>query len=213
MAYKTIKDNATAEYEEKKSVFIGNAGRIESEEEARSFINSIKEKHREARHNVYAYVIGKNNEVQRYSDDGEPQGTGGIPVLEVIKKNELCDSIIVVTRYFGGTLLGTAGLCRAYTKAAALAVNKAGTFQKIKATVIEFKVDYEFIGKLEYTFAKDKVQTVKTDYSDKVILSIICENDKVDIVKKNFIELTNGKLEFLSQTEGDYFKEDEIILI
>lgn len=213
MAYKTIKDNATAEYEEKKSVFIGNVGRIESEEEARSFINSIKEKHREARHNVYAYVIGKNNEVQRYSDDGEPQGTGGIPVLEVIKKNELSDSIIVVTRYFGGTLLGAAGLCRAYTKAAALAVNKAGTFQKIKATVIEFKVDYELIGKLEYTFAKDRVQIVKADYYDKVIFSIICESEKVDIVKKNLIELTNGKLEFLSQTEGDYFKEVETILI
>lgn len=212
MDFKTIKKQATAEYEEKKSVFIGNVSRVESEEEAREFISSIKAMHREARHNVYAYVLGKNGEAQRYSDDGEPQGTGGIPVLEVIKRNNLRDTIVVVTRYFGGTLLGAAGLVRAYSKAASLAVKEAGTFEKIKAVLMKIKVDYDMLGKIEYNFAKNKWQVVNVDYSDKVIMSILCESNKAETVKASLTEMTSGKFQCISEEEGDYFKEDETIL-
>ncbi len=116
MKYITVKQEAIDEFKEKKSLFIGYIKRIEEEEEAKAFIEHIKSKHKDATHNVYAYIVGKNFEIQRYSDDGEPQGTAGVPILEVIKKIGITDCVIVVTRYFGGTLLGTGGLIRAYTK-------------------------------------------------------------------------------------------------
>ena len=113
MSYKTIKElRATDEFEEKKSLFIGNVKRVENEAEARAFIDEIKSQHKQATHNVYAYVIGENMGIKRYTDDGEPQGTAGIPALEVIKKNGITDCAVVVTRYFGGVLLGTGGLTR-----------------------------------------------------------------------------------------------------
>ncbi|MDP4087971.1 MAG: YigZ family protein [Bacillota bacterium] len=213
MSYKTVKEQASAEYEEKKSVFIGSVCRVESEEQAREFINGVKVAHREARHNVYAYIIGRNREIQRYSDDGEPQGTGGIPVLEVIKRNELCDTIVVVTRYFGGTLLGAAGLVRAYSKAASLAVKEAGTFQKVKAVLFKFKIDYDLLGKIEYTFSKNGWQLVNTEYADKVLLSMLYESGDAERIKAGLKEMTYGKFEPISEEEGDYFKEDDTILM
>lgn len=211
MSFKTIKGHAIAEYEEKKSVFIGSVQRVESEEEAREFINNVKVKHREARHNVYAYIIGENLGIQRYSDDGEPQGTGGIPVLEVIKRNNITNTVVVVTRYFGGVLLGASGLVRAYTKAASSAIKEAGTIEKVMATLIKIQIDYEILGKVEYILTKNKWQTINTEYSDRVIISILSESNKLTSVKEGITEITNGKFEILDEKEDIYFKEDDII--
>ncbi|MDZ5010506.1 YigZ family protein, partial [Clostridium perfringens] len=120
MSYITIRDFGEDEFIEKKSEFIGYAKRCESEEEAKAFIAEIKNKHKQATHNCWAYVIGENMVVQRYSDDGEPQGTAGIPILEVMKKSNVTDCAIVVTRYYGGILLGAGGLTRTYTKGASI---------------------------------------------------------------------------------------------
>jgi uncharacterized YigZ family protein len=213
MRYKTIKGQAFEEYEEKKSVFIGSASRIENEEQAREFINNIKAKHREARHNVYAYCIGKNSEIQRYSDDGEPQGTGGIPVLEVIKKNNITDVVVVVTRYFGGVLLGAAGLVRAYSKAAALAVKEAGTIEKVNGLQFKIQLEYDLHGKVEYSFNKNHWQITDTEYSDKVVVSILCEKEKAEEIKASLIDITNNKFLLLEEEEGIYFKEDDGTLV
>lgn len=122
-SYKTIKERASFEYEDRKSVFIGDAMPVSTEAEALSFIEMIKKKYPDARHHVYAYVLRENN-TTRFTDDSEPQGTAGMPTLDVIRKNGCTDMIIVVTRYFGGTLLGTGGLVRAYTQAALGALNR-----------------------------------------------------------------------------------------
>ncbi len=132
MSYFTVKGSATSEFQEKKSTFIGYIKRVNTEEEAKNFVNEIKSMHKEATHNVYAYIVGENKGIQRYSDDGEPQGTAGIPVLEVIKKNDLTDVAVVVTRYFGGILLGGGGLIRAYSKGASSAIEEAGVVEKVK---------------------------------------------------------------------------------
>ena len=184
MDYRTVKGQAIAEYEEKKSLFIGNVARVSSEDEARDFINSIKAEHREARHNVYAYIIGGNCSIQRYSDDGEPQGTGGIPVLEVIKRNNITDTVIVVTRYFGGGLLGASGLVRAYSKAASMAVKEVGIVEKIKAVMLKIKVDYDMLGKIQYNFSKNNWQIDNIQYADMVELSILCEKSKLEEIKR-----------------------------
>lgn len=213
MSYKTLRKEAVGEYEEKKSLFIGAAKRVASEEEAREFINIIKARHKESRHNVYAYVIGQNMGIQRYSDDGEPQGTGGIPVLEVIKRNEMTDTVVVVTRYFGGILLGASGLCRAYSKAAALAVKNAGIVEKVFG--IEFRIDisYELLGKVQYLFNQNSWQIENIDYTEKVSLMGLCERDKYETIKTAVIEVTNNKFDIVKLYEGTYFKEDNILYL
>ncbi|NLM35793.1 MAG: YigZ family protein [Clostridiales bacterium] len=213
MEYRTIKGQASAEYEEKKSVFIGSVARVSTEDEARNFINSIKASHREARHNVYAYVIGANCSIQRYSDDGEPQGTGGIPVLEVIKRNNITDIVIVVTRYFGGVLLGASGLVRAYSKAAALAVKEAGIVEKVNAVMLRIRIDYDLLGKIQYTFNKNNWQIDNTEYTDMVELSIVCEKEKIEEIREALMDITNNKFTILDQKEDIYFKENHKFLL
>ncbi|KZL93757.1 YigZ family protein [Clostridium magnum] len=206
MGYFTIKDEVSAQFEEKKSVFIGHIKRIYNEDEAKEFINKIKSEHREARHNVYAYVIGENMGIQRYSDDGEPQGTGGIPVLEVIKKNEITDVVVVVTRYFGGILLGKGGLVRAYSKGAALAVSEGGIVEKVKGLIIDIIIDYDMLGKVQYLFEQNLWHTENIDYTDKVKITMYCPKDVVEVLQSNTVETTNGKCEIIIGDENYYFK-------
>lgn len=206
MGYFTIKDDVSAQFEEKKSVFIGHIKRVYNEDEAKEFISKIKSEHREARHNVYAYVIGPNMGIQRYSDDGEPQGTGGIPVLEVIKKNEITDVVVVVTRYFGGILLGKGGLVRAYSKGAALAVNEGGIVEKVKGLVLDIILDYDMLGKVQYLFEQNLWYTENIEYTDKVKLTMYCPKDIVETVQSNIVETTNGKCEIIIGDEDYYFK-------
>ena len=141
MAYITIREYGEDSFIEKKSEFIGYAKRVENEEEAKAFVAEIKSKHKQARHNCWAYIIGENMGIQRYSDDGEPQGTAGIPILEVMKKADITDCAVVVTRYFGGILLGTGGLTRAYTKGASIALKAGGVVEKVEGVNISLHLE------------------------------------------------------------------------
>ncbi|WP_073005143.1 YigZ family protein [Clostridium amylolyticum] len=207
MMYKTIKREASDEFEEKKSTFIGYVKRIETEEEAKEFINKIKSENREARHNVYAYIVGENKGIQRYSDDGEPQGTGGIPVLEVIKKNELTDTVVVVTRYFGGVLLGAGGLTRAYTKGASIAVKAGGIVNKVYAHKLHVKIDYDLLGKLQYTAEQNLWFVKDIEYGENVIITFIGEDCESMIEK--IIDISRGKASITKEEAEIFFKEEK----
>jgi len=213
MSYLTIKEQASAEFEEKKSVFIGYVKRVYSEEEARGFINEIKSMHKEARHNVYSYVIGQNMGIQRYSDDGEPQGTAGIPVLEVVKKNGLTDIAVVVTRYFGGVLLGTGGLARAYSKAASLAIKEGGIVEKVKGQEVTVVIDYDLLGKVQYICNQNMWHIEDTEYTEVVKIKLYCEVSNYNTIEKEITEVTSGKAEFYKEDEKFYFKcENRLVL-
>jgi len=206
MSYLTIKSEAKSEFEEKKSIFIGYAKRIYTEVDARGYINKIKGENKEATHNVYAYVIGENMGVQRYSDDGEPQGTAGVPVLEVIKKNALTDVVIVVTRYFGGVLLGAGGLVRAYSKGASTAIKEAGVVEKIMGAYLYINLDYDLLGKVQYIFAQNNWYIEEIQYSDKVKLLYFCEAMHLGIVKEQIVEVCSGRVTFDVDNLKYFFK-------
>lgn len=208
MSYLTIKDEVSSEFEEKKSIFIGHAKRVYTDNEARDFINKIKNEHKEATHNVYAYVIGENMGIQRYSDDGEPQGTAGIPVLEVIKKNAVTDIAVVVTRYFGGIMLGAGGLVRAYSKGAALAIKDGGIVERVKGCTLDILMDYDLLGKVQYACGQNSWHIENIQYSDKVNMVLYIEANNVDKIKKTIIETTSGRANFETYDEDYYFKLD-----
>ena len=208
MSYITVRNFGEDSFEEKKSEFIGYCKRVENEEEAKEFVNEIKNKHKQARHNCYAYIIGENMGIQRYSDDGEPQGTAGIPILEVMKKNEAKDCAVVVTRYFGGILLGTGGLTRAYTKGAAIAIKAAGIVEKVDGVEVIVKIDYDLLGKIQYVCGQNQWHIEDSVYSDKVEIHILAEKSVAEVIEKTFIEETNGKAEISKENEGIYFKEE-----
>ena len=208
MTYTTIRNFGEDSFEEKKSEFIGYAKRVESEEEAKEFIAEIKDKHKQARHNCYAYIIGENMGIQRYSDDGEPQGTAGIPILEVMKKSDITDCAIVVTRYFGGILLGTGGLTRAYKKGASMAVKKAGIVEKVTGVALNIKIDYDLLGKVQYLCSNNNWFIENEEYSDKVSFNIIVQKSSLEYIEKEIINVTNGKAEISEDEEDTYFKEN-----
>ncbi|WP_138204676.1 YigZ family protein [Haloimpatiens lingqiaonensis] len=208
MGYLTIKHREEERFYEKKSEFIGYVKRVESEEEAKEFIGDIKNMHKQATHNVYAYVIGENMGIQRYSDDGEPQGTAGIPVLEVIKKNNVSDCAVVVTRYFGGILLGAGGLVRAYSKAASMAIQKGGIVEKVKGMPIEVIIDYDMLGKLQYTCEQNAWYIEEIIYTDKVTLLFYFEIDTKEQFEKRIIDITGGKVIIEERDENIFFKKE-----
>ena len=208
MAYITIRDRGEDRFEEKKSEFIGYAKRVESEEEAKAFVNEIKSMHKQARHNCWAYVIGENYGIQRYSDDGEPQGTAGIPILEVMKKQGIPDCAVVVTRYFGGILLGAGGLTRAYTKGASIAIKASGIVEKVLGFKVSITIDYDLIGKIQYICGQNNWYIEDSEYTDKVILHIYAEKSIVPEIEKEVTEATNGKAIISKSEEGIYFKEN-----
>lgn len=173
-SYKTVKCRTSAEFTEKKSVFIGYISPVPDEEAAKSFISEIKQKHADATHNVYAYIL-EGTEIARFSDDGEPSGTAGMPVLEVIKREELCGVAIVVTRYFGGTLLGAGGLVRAYAKAAKMAIDAAGVCEFRPFTVFSLTVDYSHYEKIKKELDSYSVKCDDCAFGEKVIFTLACE--------------------------------------
>lgn len=207
MPYITIKNFGEDRFEEKKSEFIGYAKRVENEEEAKAFINEIKNMNKQAKHNCYAYIIGQNLNIQRYSDDGEPQGTAGIPILEVMKKSRVTDCAIVVTRYFGGILLGTGGLTRAYTKGASISIKAAGVVEKVEGLKLSFEMEYDLFGKVQYVCGQNLWHIEDTEYSDKVIVHILSEKTIAENIENEIVEITNGKVIVRKSQEGIYFKE------
>ena len=207
MSYITIKDLGEDRFEEKKSEFIGYAKRVENEEEAKAFISEIKNMHKQARHNCSAYLIGKNMNIQRYSDDGEPQGTAGIPILEVMKKSRITDCVVVVTRYFGGILLGAGGLTRAYTKGASIAIKAAGIVEKVEGLKLSFEIEYDLFGKVQHICGQNSWHMEETEYTDKVIVHILAEKTILEDIENEIVEITNGKVIIHESEDGIYFKE------
>ncbi len=167
MSYKTLKKNSLIEIVEKRSRFIGRAFHVESEEEALKILAEIRTKHYDATHNVYAYIIKENN-IARFSDDGEPSKTAGTPVLEVLTHEGLCDCMVVVTRYFGGTLLGTGGLVRAYSKSAKEAVDASGIANMEECVRFSARVNYTDWGKFQNTVSSSGAIIEESDFSDAV---------------------------------------------
>ncbi|KXZ39405.1 uncharacterized protein, YigZ family [Alkalithermobacter thermoalcaliphilus JW-YL-7 = DSM 7308] len=211
--YKTIKEFGCNEVIIEKSRFIGYAKPVESEEEAINFVNEIKEKHKDATHNVWAYVVGMNMQIQRYSDDGEPTGTAGIPTLEVIKKEGLTNVAVVVTRYFGGIKLGAGGLIRAYTKGAKIGLEAGKIINRVLFRDIRFKVDYNLLGKVQNEILNLDYIIKQVLYEDTVTIVVYSKLDRIESLKEKIVDLTNGKVEIQEKDEF-YLSEynGEIIL-
>ena len=194
-SYRTLSCQAQDEYIVKHSRFIGYAKPVKTEKEAQEFIAEISKKHWDAKHNVYAYSIREGG-IKRYSDDGEPQGTAGMPVLNVILQEDITDCVVVVTRYLGGILLGGGGLVRAYTHSAKIGIDAAGIITLSKWTVCKISCDYTFYGKLE-TFIRDFGGVIEnTDFGENVTLEYRIEKGTEDAFDKKLKDLTNGKIAF-----------------
>lgn len=190
--YRTVAGEASEKFEEKRSVFIGQVKRVETEAEALEFIGKCRKKYYDARHNVYAYVISKGPSV-RYSDDGEPQGTGGIPVLDVIKKNGVSDVCVVVTRYFGGILLGAGGLVRAYSNAAALAIKAAGTVTYERRLIYELNCPYSAYRKFVSEMPRAGVEVDSTEFGADVRIRFAVRERESENFLRIIAELSGGR--------------------
>lgn len=191
-SYITVKKASYFEYEDRKSVFIGQAMPVSTEEEAIAFIDSVKKRYPDARHHVYAYVL-RENFAMRFTDDREPQGTAGMPVLDIIRKNGCTDVVIVVTRYFGGTLLGTGGLVRAYTSAALGALEAAEIIRYDIYTSLEISVSYSDYGKINSILSDLGFRTESTDYDTGVRIGGSIIKSNLEELKGAIIEATAGR--------------------
>lgn len=204
--YKTVKNTSSDEFTEKRSRFIGYVKPVKTEREAVEFINSIRSKHWDARHNVYAYSLREGN-IKRYSDDGEPSGTAGMPVLDVISKNEVNDVCVVVTRYFGGVLLGTGGLVRAYSQGAIIAL-EAGQIVKMESCLLcSLKCSYNQYGKISSIIPEHGGVIDDSVFEADVSIKFHIKPDSFDALKKKLADLTSGEIQPNSDGE-DYFMTD-----
>lgn len=190
--YKTVELEGSDEFIEKKSRFIGYVKPVKTQQEASAFISSIKSKHWDATHNVSAYVLRENN-IQRSSDDGEPSGTAGVPVLDVLLKENLVDVCVVVTRYFGGTLLGAGGLIRAYSHASKLAVNSGHIITMAPCKILSVSVDYGFYDRLNILLSESNANIEDSNFADRVTIKFSLKTDKVTDFSKKLTQLSNGK--------------------
>ncbi|NLP49018.1 MAG: YigZ family protein [Clostridiales bacterium] len=193
MEYKTVAKNAQAEFYEKRSRFIGHVRALESEKEAQAFIAEIKSKYWDATHNVYAYSI-RTGGIKRFSDDGEPQGTAGMPVLDVIQKKSLTDCAIVVTRYFGGIQLGAGGLVRAYSRSASLALEAAGLAKMALCVRCRLTSDYGLHERVAQLIESKGGVIEDSDFAENVRLKFYLKKDKIEEFQKALSELSFGKL-------------------
>ena len=204
--YRTCMLEASEKIEEKRSVFIGQIKRVYTEDEAKDFIESTRKKHREANHNCWAFALGEKKFIKRYSDDGEPQGTAGIPILECINKKDITFAVIVVTRFFGGILLGAGGLVRAYIKAASSAIDKSGIIEVVKGSEIDLIISYDLLRKFQYLFSENKIYIEDIVYTDKVEIKCIIESSNIDFFKRIVRENSYGKFNLNCDKEREYFK-------
>lgn len=200
----TVLDATENLYEEKKSRFIANLKHVVSEDEALCFIESIKKKYKDATHNTFACDILSGVNKQKYSDDGEPQGTAGVVILEVLKKRELKNIVVVVTRYFGGVMLGAGGLARAYSKAASLCLDKAEIIKKVYCTIIEIKVDYNLSGKVQNFLLTNKYYVENVEYTDIVTFKVIIPVDIVERLESQILDHTFATAK-ISKLKQGYF--------
>ncbi len=192
--YYTIHRGGIGEIVMKKSRFIATVSLADTEEDAISFIDDLKKKYWDATHNCYAYIIGTNNKTMRYSDDGEPSQTAGKPMLDVLLAKELTNIVVVVTRYFGGTLLGTGGLVKAYQSATVEGLNQSIIIKKEPGIHVQLISDYNLIGKLQYYIGQENLPLISSEYTDSVTLDLIIPVDKVKSFSNRLADLSNGSL-------------------
>lgn len=195
-AYKAVYQGGTGEIVEKKSRFIATVCPVESEEEALEFIAGLKKKYWNATHNCWAFVTGERQELQRCSDDGEPQGTAGRPMLEVLLGEGIHNAAVVVTRYFGGTLLGTGGLVRAYSKAVQEGLRNSVIIEKQQGFLLKMETDYNGIGKIQYLLGQRGLTVTDSEYTDKVKLETLVPEALLEKLKEKITEGTNGRTVF-----------------
>lgn len=203
MNYYTVSGAAEASFIEKRSEFIGYIAPVTTNDEAVDFVNSIRANHRKAKHNVYAYVL-RNDNISRYSDDGEPQGTAGIPVLDVLLKRELTDVCVVVTRYFGGILLGGGGLVRAYSHAASIACDAAKIMNMCACRKIKIETDYGLYGKISYLLPNYETITLSSDFGITVSLEVLVLTEKYEALMKELTDASNGAVSITNLSELYY---------
>ena len=206
--YKTVYEGGTGEIVEKKSRFIANVRPVETEEEALAFIEEMKKKYWDARHNCSAYILGERQEQMRCSDDGEPSQTAGKPMMDVLDGAGLTNTAVVVTRYFGGTLLGTGGLVRAYSAAVQEGLKNSRIITKYWGTELLVGTDYNGIGKLQYLFGQRQIPILDAEYTDQVQFTVLVPVSRVQEIRKAVTEATSGQ--GAVKEIGDlYFEEGE----
>ena len=198
--YKTVYRGGTAEIVEKKSRFIAHSAHVESEEEALAFIEQMKKQYWDARHNCHAFSVGVTNETARCSDDGEPAQTAGKPMLDVLMGQQLKNTVVVVTRYFGGTLLGTGGLVRAYSAAVQEGLKESLIIEKFLCRRLRMSMDYTMLGKMQYLAAKLNLMILDTLYTEGVEMQLLVPDTQYAAFIKEVTEASNGKV--VPESEG-----------
>ncbi|AWV32187.1 YigZ family protein [Paenibacillus sp. FSL H7-0716] len=206
--YQTVRSSGSKEVVIRKSRFIGHVMPVENEEEALLFIEDIKKKHWNATHNCSAYVIGERDEIQRQSDDGEPSGTAGKPILEVIRNQGVKNVAIVVTRYFGGIMLGAGGLIRAYTDGAVLALEAGEVITRVLRREVFVEIEYTWLGKVENELRGRGIQTGETLFTDKVTLLCLPRNDEGETFMAWMTDLTQGQA-LITEGRRIYYSEGD----
>lgn len=204
--YKTVYCGGEAEIIEKKSRFIATVRPVKSEEEALTFIESMRKKYWNATHNCFAYVIGEHFQVQRCSDDGEPSGTAGKPMLDVLLGEEIHDVVVVVTRYFGGTLLGTGGLVRAYSGSTKEGLLASKVITKLHGQKLAVQTDYTGVGKIQYILGQRGIRILNSVYTDKVEMEVLLPEAEIESVMSEIREGTNGQA-IMELSEECYFAD------
>ena len=204
--YKTVYRGGEAEIVEKKSRFIATVIPVKSEEEAITFIESLKKQYWNATHNCFAYVIGDHFQTQRCSDDGEPSQTAGKPMMDVLTGAGLTDVAVVVTRYFGGTLLGTGGLVRAYSGAVQEGLKNSTVITKYLGVKLSVTTDYNGVGKLQYLFGQKEIPILSAEYTDKVVFTVLVESSRIQEIKKAITEATSATAQ-MEESDPVYFAE------
>ena len=207
-SYQTVYRGGTGEIIEKKSRFIAEVYPIESEEQAAQILEETRKKYWDARHHCWAYVLGRNPAAERMSDDGEPAGTAGKPILEAIRGKKLTDVLVIVTRYFGGTLLGTGGLVRAYTSAAIDGLEHSESITRIHGIKLLIRAEYTDLGKIQYLLASRNVIQLDPVYTDKVELTALVPVEQMKGLKADLMEGTNGQA-VLDETLQCWFAQTE----
>lgn len=202
--YQTIGAEGRGEYTEKKSRFLGRAVPVSSEEEVQACIEAVRKQYYDARHHCYAYVIGENREKTRAADDGEPSGTAGMPILRVIEGAGLTNILIIVTRYFGGTLLGTGGLVRSYTNAAARALEDAPRVRMCLCTRLSIGISYSRLDRVLYFLQQEGIEPDSADYTDKVTLTITAESFRIGQIREKLVSLTGADI-LLEELGEDFY--------
>lgn len=203
-SYKIVYTGGEAEIVEKKSRFIAHIAPVETEEAAVAFIEKIKKEYWDARHNCSAYSVGTTQPIVRCSDDGEPGGTAGRPMLDVLQREEIHNVAAVVTRYFGGTLLGTGGLIRAYTKAVQEGLKDSCIVVKHLGQRLKVRCDYTTSGKIQYLVANEQVPVLGVDYTDVVVFDLLVSGNQEGRIRKALMETSNGKVD-IEELEKTYF--------